>query len=210
MQPDQYPRMWPVCIMSWYPEFNGSHFGLPPSFQHPRKDCMGSVAISCEPWFLRTGPIPSFLSSSEDELNNMAMWKIDLDRQSSWSRRANCFSSFDVIWLVSRLDHATSIWWGLCTHCHSSHNISTCYPALLSVNGVILQIFSVVLFSVVKGWGEIKKTPKCEKHSERSRQHPRIPTFKRNRTHPWLLATDILAHRKFVKLQYQNWVASQK
>ena len=49
---------------------------------------------------------------------------------------------------------------------------------------VILQIFSVVLFlvfSVVKGFTEIKKTPECEKHIERSRQHPRTPKFKRNR-----------------------------
>ena len=46
---------------------------------------------------------------------------------------------------------------------------------------VILQIFSVVLFSVfsvVIGFTEIKKTPKCEKHIERTRQHPRTPKIK--------------------------------
>ena len=50
---------------------------------------------------------------------------------------------------------------------------------------VILQIFGVVLFSVflvVNGFTEIKKTPKCEKHVERSRQHPRTPKFKLHRT----------------------------
>ena len=50
---------------------------------------------------------------------------------------------------------------------------------------VILQIFGVVLisvFSVVNGFTEIKETPKWEKYMERSRQHPRIPKLKRNRT----------------------------
>ena len=50
---------------------------------------------------------------------------------------------------------------------------------------VILQIFGVVLFSVfsvVNGFTEIKKTPKCEKHIERSRQHPRSSKFKLHRT----------------------------
>ena len=28
------PLMCPVCITSWYPKFNGSHFGLPPSSIH--------------------------------------------------------------------------------------------------------------------------------------------------------------------------------
>ena len=51
-------------------------------------------------------------------------------------------------------------------------------------SAVILQIFGVVLFSVfsvVNGFTKIKKTPKYEKHIERSRQHPRTPKFKRNR-----------------------------
>ena len=46
---------------------------------------------------------------------------------------------------------------------------------------VILQISGVVLFSVfsvVNGFTKIKKTPKCEKHIERSRQHPQTPKFK--------------------------------
>ena len=50
---------------------------------------------------------------------------------------------------------------------------------------VILQIFGVVLFSVfslVNGFTKIKKTPKCEKHIERSQQHPRTPKFKLHRT----------------------------
>ena len=50
---------------------------------------------------------------------------------------------------------------------------------------VILQIFGVVLFSVflvVNGFTKIKKTPKCEKHIEWSRQHPHTPKFNRNRT----------------------------
>ena len=47
---------------------------------------------------------------------------------------------------------------------------------------VILQIFGVVLFSVVNGFTEIKKTPKCEKNIARSWQHPRTPKFKRHRT----------------------------
>ena len=50
---------------------------------------------------------------------------------------------------------------------------------------VILQVFGVVLFSVfsvVDGFTEIKKTPKCEKHIERSRQHPPTPKFKQHRT----------------------------
>ena len=45
---------------------------------------------------------------------------------------------------------------------------------------VILQIFGVVLFlviSVVNGFTGIKNTPKCEKHIERSRQHPLTPEF---------------------------------
>ena len=64
-----------------------------------------------------------------------------------------------------------------------------------------LQIFGVVLFSVfsvVNGFTEIKKTPKCEKHIERSRQHPG--------GHRNLNCTErsviFLAHRKFVKLQW--------
>ena len=49
---------------------------------------------------------------------------------------------------------------------------------------VILQNFGVVLisvFSVVKGFTEIKKTPKQEKCIEWSRQHPPTPKFKLNR-----------------------------
>ena len=72
---------------------------------------------------------------------------------------------------------------------------------------VILQIFGVVLFSVfsvVNDFTEIKKTPKCEKHIEQSRQQPRTPKFKQHRTlRRRSLATEILTHRKFVKLQYR-------
>ena len=53
------------------------------------------------------------------------------------------------------------------------------------IGTVILQIFGVVLFSVfsvVNGFTEIKETPKWEKYMERSRQLPRIPKLKRNRT----------------------------
>ena len=59
------------------------------------------------------------------------------------------------------------------------------FEKLWFYNTVILQIFGVVLFSVfsvVNGFTEIKKTPKCKKHIERSRQHPPTPKFKRNRT----------------------------
>ena len=44
--------------------------------------------------------------------------------------------------------------------------------------GVVL--FSV--FSVVNGFTEIKETPKWEKYMEWSRQHPRTPKLKENRT----------------------------
>ena len=57
---------------------------------------------------------------------------------------------------------------------------------ILHVCCVILQIFGVVLFSVfsvVNGFAEIKKTPKCKKHIERSRQHPWTPKFKLHRMH---------------------------
>ena len=36
----------------------------------------------------------------------------------------------------------------------------------------------ILVFSVVNGFTKIKKTPKCEKHIERSRQHPQTPKFK--------------------------------
>ena len=52
-------------------------------------------------------------------------------------------------------------------------------------NTLILQNFGVVLFSVISvanGFTEIKKTPEWEKHMEWSRQHPRTPKFKLNRT----------------------------
>ena len=42
-----------VHITSWYPNFNGSHFGLPPSEIHR----MTGVAKLCELWRIRTGPI---------------------------------------------------------------------------------------------------------------------------------------------------------
>ena len=47
-------RLGPMRIMSWYPKFNGSHFGLPPSCIY---GMTGLVAISCELWRIRTGPI---------------------------------------------------------------------------------------------------------------------------------------------------------
>ena len=50
---------------------------------------------------------------------------------------------------------------------------------------VISQIFGIVLFSVfsvVKGFTEIKKTPKYEKCIEWSWQHLPTPKFKLNRT----------------------------
>ena len=50
---------------------------------------------------------------------------------------------------------------------------------------VLLQIFSVVLFSVisvVNGFTEIKKTPKWKKYIAWSQRHPQTPKFKRNRT----------------------------
>ena len=50
---------------------------------------------------------------------------------------------------------------------------------------VILQIFGVVLFSVISvvdGFTEIKTTPKWEKYIDRSRQQPQTPKFKRTRT----------------------------
>ena len=70
---------------------------------------------------------------------------------------------------------------------------------------VIIQNFGVVLFSVfsvVNGFTEIKKTPKWEKYMDRSRQHPRTPKLKRKPNAPRSVATEILTHRKFVKLQY--------
>ena len=50
---------------------------------------------------------------------------------------------------------------------------------------VILQIFGVVLFSVISvvdSFTEIKTTPIWEKYIDRSRQQPQTPKFKRTRT----------------------------
>ena len=43
-----------------YLEFNGSHFGLPPSSIHA---VTGWMAILCEPWDMRTSPIVAFYLS---------------------------------------------------------------------------------------------------------------------------------------------------
>ena len=43
-----------VRITSWYPNFNGSYFGLPPSEIHRMT---GLPPKSCELWRIRTGPI---------------------------------------------------------------------------------------------------------------------------------------------------------
>ena len=59
-------------------------------------------------------------------------------------------------------------------------------PNSYLIGTVILQIFCVVLFSVISlpnSFTEIKKTPiKWEKKMEWSRQHPRTPKLKQNRT----------------------------
>ena len=65
-------------------------------------------------------------------------------------------------------------------------------------------MFSVVLFSVisvVNGFTEIKKKPKWEKYTERSRWHPRPQhtEIKTKPNAPRSLATENLTHRKFVK-----------
>ena len=68
-------------------------------------------------------------------------------------------------------------------HLNSSTNVRIVRSSVTGT--VILQNFGVVLFSVilvVNGFTEIKKTPKWEKHMEWSRQHPRTPKFKLNRT----------------------------
>ena len=68
-----------------------------------------------------------------------------------------------------------------------------------SSSTAILQIFGVVLFSVfsvVNGFTEIKKTPKCEK------THCPITTASTDTEIKLHKATEILAHRIFVKLQY--------
>ena len=43
-----------LWITSWYPKFNRSHFGLPPSSVFRMT---GRMAISCELWSIRTGSI---------------------------------------------------------------------------------------------------------------------------------------------------------
>ena len=78
---------------------------------------------------------------------------------------------------------STSTDWLTRTHHWSSPRSKLAYKKPTST--VILQNFGVVLFSVfsvVNGFTEIKKTPKWEKYMEWSRQHPRTPKFKLNRT----------------------------
>ena len=67
---------------------------------------------------------------------------------------------------------------------------------------VILHIFGVVFFSVFSvvncnGFTEIKKTPKCKKHIERSQQHPQTPKFKLHRIERSVIAR----HRNFNALK---------
>ena len=78
---------------------------------------------------------------------------------------------------------------------HAFMPVKTCGCTKVDVlwNTVILQIFGVVLFSVisvVNGFTEIKQTPKWEKYMERSWQHPRTPKFKLHRT----LRRSVIAH----------------
>ena len=53
-----------VRITSWYPKFNGSHFGLPPSEIHR----MTGLPQSCELWRMRTSPTPTVPINEEEEL----------------------------------------------------------------------------------------------------------------------------------------------
>ena len=59
MRCDGFPQetitgMGAVCIKSWYPKFNGSHFGLPPSSIHKMTGLGGKW---CERLHKRTAPI---------------------------------------------------------------------------------------------------------------------------------------------------------
>ena len=51
---DEIEWMGLVRITSWYPNLNGSHFGLPPARSTEWLDCHPK---SCEVWRIRTGPI---------------------------------------------------------------------------------------------------------------------------------------------------------
>ena len=53
-----------VCIMSWYPKFNGWHFGLPGSSLS--REWLDWVAISCEWWHMHTGSFKICLHLVQD------------------------------------------------------------------------------------------------------------------------------------------------
>ena len=85
-------------------------------------------------------------------------------------------------------DTETEGQWTTCSLSEKKNHKKRAKKVLLEgkIGTVILQIFGVDLFSVfsvVDGFTEIKKTPKCKKHIEWTRQHPRIPKFK---LHPTL------------------------
>ena len=128
--------------------------------------------------------------------------KVQIFGKESAKLTAN-FSATMVTSLPS-LSVSLSLSLSLSHRAHRAHNIGSA-SALPIISTVILQIFGVVLFlifSVVDGFTEIKKTPKCKKHIAWARQHPQTPNFKlhqmlRDRSPP-----KFLTHQKFVKFQY--------